>query len=161
MQGFIQGTDDLHDDDQSSTTWYDSAAHETGSARSRSSFLTAQADSIIAELEDADEFASVHSTGSFVSAAGSFVSASGSFQSNASYRTTHSQQSGTSLTSGAAAAAAPAAAAESASGVSGGRVGAQQAVHAAEGGAPGSDSGGAEVVLQSALYWRQRSGELA
>jgi hypothetical protein len=95
----------MHEDDQSSTTWYESAAHETASAHSRSS-LIARADSITAELEDADEFASMHSTGSFVSAAGSFVSAFGSFHSNASYRTTHSQQSGTSLTSGVAATAA-------------------------------------------------------
>lgn len=90
-QGYAQGRDNLDDDEQSSTTWYESATHDAASSRSQQSFVTAQADSLTAaeRAEDADEFASIHSTNSF-------VSASGSFHSNASYRTTHSQQSSSS-----------------------------------------------------------------
>jgi hypothetical protein len=92
-QAFVQGADRVHEDDQSSTTWYDSAG--PGSTSGRSSFRTARADSLsAAEFQDADEYASMHSTGSFVSAAGSFVSASGSFNSHASLTSAQSQQLG-------------------------------------------------------------------
>lgn len=165
-RAFLQGQEDHPDDSQSSTTWYESAAFDSASARSHDITTLGRADSLSAP----DEFASPRSTGSF-------VSATGSFHSQTSFRTTNSHLSTTGgYTPGAASSAvvepvavpapqglSPPGQVQPVTAPSAAATGSVLAAHGvrvdAAGPGQGTQNGpGAETVLQSALY---RSGSAA